>query len=112
METILLVERDGPKATPADRVVRAFRGYQATYRDESPLGLIRRASWLAELRDAMAKYDRVACVDGMGIVQVGNADPPAVHITVPSVVYQKIPLANRVTDLGLKRPAKSWRCPA
>jgi hypothetical protein len=109
METLLLIEREGPSATPADRVVRAFRGYRETYGDERPLSLIRRAAWMAELRDAMAKYGHVACVDGVGLMQQGSGECPEVIITVPSVCYQKIPIANRVNDLGLKRPAKTWR---
>jgi hypothetical protein len=111
METLFVTEREGPPATAADRIVWAFRGYRATYGDESPLSLIRRAAWMAELREAMAKYGRVACVDGVGLQQNGDGDPPEVQITVPSVCYQKIPLANRVNDLGLKRPAKTWRFP-
>jgi hypothetical protein len=111
METLLLIEREGPPATAADRIVRAFRGYQATVGDESPLSLIRRAAWMAELREAMATYGHVACVDGVGLMQQGNGECPEVIITVPSVCYQRIPIAHRVNDLGLKRPAKTWRFP-
>lgn len=111
METILLLEREGPPATAADRIVWAFRGYRSTYGDESPLGLIRRAAWLAELREAMAAHGPVAFVDGWGIKQCGMGERPEVVIAEPSDVYRGMPLAMRVPDLGAKRPAETWRFP-